>query len=370
MSLQGDSLKWGFQEDYQDFNARCFGFDSGPTLLTLMSLSGINYQMANLETVSLAELSQIVQLWVPGLDFMARSVQEMLVCYVEAGGHLVMFPHVPELDEHMQPCEVLRSLFSARPIDPRPGTRKGRLTPLSFVKLGDIPEMLVYDYPDTFELPSDAQPVAFDNRTGRPCAYTLQFGQGTATLLGFKPHYAWDAHLHNKRFVNQIVDMANVQRHATADNWELIVTERAGEGYAYIFVVNPVDLSNSARISYTDPVDGKQRQLPELLDRIVLPRQGGLILPIRCPIPGTQVEVMHSTSQLQGWGSETDRVRLTLYGPLGTQGETSLRVPTRPATVSIDGNPPIEQIYSDETRQLLVTYAHSDHSVDLVLNWE
>jgi len=374
VSLQGNSLAWGFQESYRDFNANCFGVDSGPTLMTLMALSGLNYQMVNLETTSLTDLPQIPQLWVPGLDFMARSVQEMLVSYVEGGGHLVMFPHVPELDEHMQPCDVLRSLFLVRPIDPRPGTQTGRLTPLSFVSVGDVQEMLVYDYPDTFELPPDAQPdiqpAAFDTRTRKPCGYTVQLGRGQATLLGFKPRYAWDAHLHNKRFVNQIADMAAVRRHAVADNWELIVTERVGDGYAYVFVVNPVDWSNGARISYTDPLDGELRQLPELLDRVVLPRQGGLILAIRCPVPGTPVEVLHTTSQLQDWESEAGRLSLTLYGPVGTLGETALRVPGRPSTISVDGRPPSHKVYHDGVKRLLITYAHPGRPVELVMSWE
>jgi len=373
VSLQGNSLEWGFQENYRDFNANCFGVDSGPTLMTLMALSGLNYQMVNLVTASLSDLSQIPQLWVPGLDFMARSVQEMLVSYVEAGGHLVMFPHVPELDEHMQPCGVLRSLFPVHPIDPRPGTQAGRLTPISFVRVGDIQEMLVYDYPDTFELPpahhADVQPTAFVARSGAPCGYTVQSGQGQATLLGFKPRYAWDARLDNKRFVNQIADMASVRRHAAADNWELVVTERAGEGYAYVFVVNPVDWHNGGRISYTDPLDGKLRQLPELLDQVVLPRQGGLIWAIHCPIPGTEAEVLHSTSQLQSWESEAGRLSLTLHGTAGTMGETSLRVPSRPSTVSVNGKPPSQEVYRDETKQLLITYAHTDHPARLVIDW-
>jgi beta-galactosidase len=369
VSLQGNSLEWGFQESYRDFNAHCFGVDPGPTLMTLMSLSGLSYQMVNLETVSLADLAQTAQLWVPGLDFMARSVQELLVSYVQDGGHLVMFPHVPNLDEHMRPCDILRSLFSVRPIDRRPGTQAGRLTPLSFVRVGDIQEMLVYDYPDTFELPSGVQPTAFDTRTGKPCAYTVQFGQGQATLLGFKPRYAWDAHLHNKRFVNQIADMASVRRHAMADSWEFVVTERVGEGYAYVFVVNPVDLSHGTRIAYTDPVDGKTRYLPELLDQVVLPRQGGLILAVRCPIPGAQVEVLHSTSQLQSWESGTGRVSLDLYGPAATLGETSLRVAEWPSRVTIDDKPPLQEVHREDTGELLITYAHTDRPVHLVLSW-
>jgi beta-galactosidase len=370
VSLQGNSLDWGFREYYRAFNADCFGVDSGPTLMTLMALSGLNYQMVNLETTSLPELSQIPQLWVPGLDFMARSVQEMLISYVQAGGHLVMFPHIPELDEHMRPCDVLRSLFFVPPIDPRPGTQPGRLTPFCSVIIRDIGEMLVQDYPDTFELPAGVQPLAFDAKSGKPCGYTVQSGRGRATLLGFKPRYAWDAHLVNKRFVNQVADMASVHRHATADTWELVITERVGQGYAYLFVVNPVDLSHGARISYTDPVEGTVRHLPESLDQIVLPRQGGLILAIRCPIPGTQVEVLHTTSQLQNWEVEAGRLSLTLHGPAGTQGETSLQVPGRPSAVSVDGQTPAQEIYRDETKQLLITYAHTDHPVQLIIGWE
>jgi hypothetical protein len=304
------------------------------------------------------------------LDFMACSIQEMLVAYVQAGGHLVMFPHIPELDEHMRPCHVLRSLFFVPPIDPRPGTQPGRLTPFCSVIIRDIGEMLVQDYPDTFELPAGVQPLAFDAKSGKPCGYTVQSGRGRATLLGFKPRYAWDAHLVNKRFVNQVADMASVHRHATADTWEVVITERVGQGYAYLFVVNPVDLSHGARISYTDPVEGTVRHLPESLDQIVLPRQGGLILAIRCPIPGTQVEVLHTTSQLQDWEYEAGRLCLTLHGPARTQGETSLQVPGRPSAVSVDGQTPAQEIYRDETKQLLITYAHTDHPVQLIIGWE
>ncbi len=80
-----------FQEAiYRALDLAGFGIDLGNTAQPLNSLK--KYPLVALSC----------------FEFMSREVQEKLRAYAEQGGFLLLGPKLPELDENMEPCEILK----------------------------------------------------------------------------------------------------------------------------------------------------------------------------------------------------------------------------------------------------------------------
>jgi beta-galactosidase len=334
---QGDLRALGWRDDYRDLLCARIGLamsgasSHGGGLLELVAMAGLNYAMLDLERDTLEEWLSYPQLWVLGLDFMSAPVQRDLVSYVEAGGHLVMLPRVPYLDEDLRPCTVLEALFPARPLAPQPGWPTGhRRMPFHAVALNDGRELGVADYVDTFDLPPRAEALAWEWQSCRPCAYCSAHGRGTATLLGFIPAPAPDGQLEHKRFLNDLANHAHVRRHAACDSLSLHVVERctppgSPDPAGYLFVVNPYAWPARSRLTYTDPLTGAPAFLPRTLKSVDLAGQSALILPLELSIPPLGLTIAYCTSQVQSWEVEGDELRLSLYGPSSAMGELAFR---------------------------------------------
>ena len=285
ISVIGGSLQSGLQDDYRDVFENYFGVyyhtRRGMTLYSLIALTGLTIASVDLEAASLDTLLEHPQLWVLGLDAMDRATQEKLVAYVHSGGHLVVMPRVPHLDEDFYPSSLLAELFPFRPIRAQTGTKLGRLTPHHVVRVPGVCELTVADYVDTFDIGGAVEPLAFEHTSGAPCAYRSVIGRGSATLVGFKLRYWWDARLDHKKFVDYLFAKNEGRRAAYAEGWELSVQSRSVGDGGFLFVSNPQPSARSARVSYIDPVNGQTRTIPSTLDGIDLPGGRRTNRPIR-----------------------------------------------------------------------------------------
>jgi beta-galactosidase len=339
-SYLGNSLDWGLRDDYRDVFLNYFGVyyheRRGPTLYTLLALSGINYGSIDLERATADEMSRWSQIWVPGLDFMSAAVQLKLVDYVKQGGNLVMLPTVPRLDEAFVGCEILDELFPAQPLNARPGTPLGRFTRHTTIDAPGVTAMAVADYVDEFDPPDDAQVIATRTEGSRPCAYRRNIGQGSATLLGFKLSYWWDAQIAHKRFVDHIFRLNGGHRSASAEGWELVVRARLSDHGGFLFVVNPQELRVTAPVSYLDPATGDIHTIPRRLPGVSFARQGGLTLPIGIDLGPSRIE--YSTTQVLSTSVRPGRLGLKLHGQPGTDAELCLSIPFAPTAVRFSGS--------------------------------
>lgn len=358
---QGDARVLGWRDDYRRLLADRFGLAADGEqagnggLLDLMAMSGLSYAMLDLQRDALEEWLAFPQLWVLGLDFMAASVQRELISYVRAGGHLVMLPRVPYLDEHLQPCALLDELFPARPQAPPDGQ-----WPSGAVSLNDGRQLRTAGPVDAFDLPPGAEALAWAWGISRPTAYRTAQGRGTATLLGFMP--AAEGLPEQQRFVNALADQAQVRRHATSEGHMLHVVERATpagspDPAGYLFAINPRPWPVSARLTYTQPRSRRPAHLPRLLKGVECASRSALVLCLETPIPGTPLTIAYATSQVQGWAVDGGRVSLTLYGPPHTMGELALRLaPRADAPAAVRAHP--QRLADDEGELVLFTYPH------------
>lgn len=351
----GDTLDYGFNESVQNAYGQYFSGDMG--LLNLLSMSGVNFDMVDLQSMSVKELLQYKQLWVFALDFMDENVQRKLAEFVKQGGKLVTLPGTPYLNEDMDRVDIMKELFSAKPVNSVRAKKLWRLVPFLAVDAKDIEEMVVPDYIRNFEL-TDETPIAWDSRTGKPCAYRCRFGEGNATLIGFKIQYLPSFHDFHRRFIHHVLNLDGVERSAHAENMDLLVVERRGEGYSYLFVLNPTGLPVNSKVSFTDPSNGKRKTIPKFLDGIELKNRGGIILAINFPIAKAKAVISHTTSMIQKVEKKADSFALTLYGQEGTRGETAIRLLQKPSSVEVEEGTKIEEKWIEAEKRLYITYRH------------
>jgi beta-galactosidase len=359
-SYSGSGLDYGLRDDYYDVLQNYFGVyyheRRGPNLYALLGLTGINFDCASLETATVDRLLQTSQLWVLGLDFMARDVQERLAEYVRRGGNLVILPRIPELDESLRPCTILSDLVGAKRLSNRKGTKFGRMTPYHHLRTDSTEDLVIRDYVDMFDVPDDARVLAVDPATERPAAFRRQLGQGSVTMVGFKLHYAWDARLDHKAFVDTIFRLNGGRRVASAEGWELVVRERADEDRAFLFVVNPQPTPRTARVTFRDPRTAEDMTIPRVTDGIALPDQGALILSVHRAV-ADGVELLYSTSQIQAIARVGRGVRIDVYGHPRTTGEAAFVGLPQDAEIAAHG---VGLAISRSDGLAIVTYEHGD----------
>ncbi|MGC8878927.1 MAG: beta-galactosidase [Anaerolineae bacterium] len=328
---QGNTLDWGFRDDYRSLFDECFNYfickPKGDDLFTLLTLSGISFRMFDLERAALEELLSFKQLWVLGLDFMARDVQEKLRRYVLQGGCLVLFPRVPTLDASMQPCDVLQELVGCVPLERLPSARRPFEHPrFGTINFGQRYGMMVHDYVDLFDAPSDARVIAMESKSGKTCAFARRVGKGQVLLIGFKLKYVWDAHLDHKAFVHTILGMGGVERCACAETDELIVKECVAGAQGFLTVVNPVNVVNTSAIFYTDPATRRRMRLPHLRRELTYMRQGGTIMLLGYELPTLGGTLAYCTAEIIRCEHLRDGVELIIREEKSPYAELAARV--------------------------------------------
>jgi beta-galactosidase len=347
--------KLGFVERLQNLFQEYFMEDRG--LLNLLLMSGATFDTVDLETVPIGNLLQYKQLWVYAFDFMDEGTQKKLVKYVASGGNLVVLPSSPYLNEYMEKTDIMKTLFPAKLLNNVKAEDTERLVPYLTVNAEGIEEMVVKDYIREFEL-TDETPIAWNSKTGKPCAYRRKFDKGNATLVGFKIQYLPSFHDFHRRFIKRLFSLDDVKMAVNSENTDLLVAERKGSDYSYIFVLNPTGLPVKSKISFTDSSDHKRKTIPKLLDGIELKRRGGLILAVNFPIGKARATVSYTTSIIQEIEEEAASFTLTLRGQEGTHGETAMDLPCKPKSILVVGGKKTMEEWVGAQKRVYVTYEH------------
>jgi beta-galactosidase len=349
------SLEQGFEESLQSLHQEYFLGERG--FLTLLSMSGVGYDMVALETTPIEDLLLYRQLWVYAFDFMGEKTQKKLVEYVDRGGNLVLLPGTPYLDENMDETDAMKQLYPAKLLSRVKANRHERLVPYLAVDAEGIEEMVVKDYIRNFEL-TDETPIAWDSKTNKPCAYRHKFGKGNATLIGFKIQYLASFHDFHRRFIQHVLNLDGVKRSTQAENMDMLAVERKGKGYSYLFVLNPVGLPIKSKVTFKDESERKEKTIPRFLDGIELKNRGGLILAINLPITKAKATVSYTTSMIQEVEENTSSFALTLYGQRDTPGETAIVLRHKPRSIRVEDGTKIEEKWIEAEKRLYVTYEH------------
>lgn len=289
---------WGHQ---MLANMGDMGLADANSLGALMTLSSVSFRCLDLAREdSLHERSGIDQLWVPALEYMPSLIQQRLERYADAGGHLVILPIVPTLDERARPCLTLWEAVFGRDGGAPEGIAGygGGWEAFGLVN-GRAGESLVAPGAvSALAVPAGAEVVAVRAQDGVPCGFTRRYGRGRITFLGFRLQYSPAADPAQHGFVTSLVEETCGARRASASDVPLVAMECAGSLLGTLCVVNPVDIPASAQLSFADPRSPTiRRPLPAVMDGFRMEGRGGRLLPLAVEL-GAGRTVRHATWEL------------------------------------------------------------------------
>jgi hypothetical protein len=161
-------------------------------LCNLMALSNISFKVVNLEEPENENTGTLV---VPTPSFMPRSVQQALLDYASAGGHLILLGRLPQRDEHLEPCNLLAQALevaSVELIERQRGWEEPHRVELFGVT------MPVYGAIETFS----SAPYPLANCNGLCCGFSRPLGTGKVTVIGFALSYFMDVH---KELIRELI---------------------------------------------------------------------------------------------------------------------------------------------------------------------
>ncbi|HUY85931.1 MAG TPA: beta-galactosidase, partial [Acidimicrobiales bacterium] len=324
---------WGHQVA---FNMGDMGLSDSNGITSLFSLGSISFGCVDLASgSSWLQDSRISQLWVGALEFMPTSIQENLRTFAERGGHLVVLPVIPTLDEFGQPCEILAEAIYGDTYDNEVHKMigyGGGWDDLSVVNAQGGVSMVAPGKLSHVNPPGGAQVIARDTFSDEPCAFTAPCGAGKISVLGFRLQYSPGADPAQHRFASWLVEEGGTKRAASSSDPPLVAMELAGESGGVLCVLNPVEIPVSAKITYTPPNDrSTRRELPVLLERIEMFSKGGRLLPLdlklsdKCSIAYSTWELAEHPSRIaQSEGNDRNRFIVELIVPNHPNGISAL----------------------------------------------
>ncbi len=194
-------------------------------LLRGLQTLNFNYDIRDLENNSVENILNYKQLWVVTTEFMDAETQKFLVSYVKNGGHLVMYPAVPTLDNYLNPCTILRDELT-----------------LQFTKSTSPNKVNAFGIEDAFTIFRDKQifdatekEIVAITEKGETCGVNKKLGNGMITVLGFAFGYTSDEHLH---IFEKIVSLNKIKREVKVSDSDIQFVIRKGKKYSYLFLLN------------------------------------------------------------------------------------------------------------------------------------
>jgi beta-galactosidase len=184
-----------------------------------------NYDVRDLELTDAETLTKYRQLWVVTTDFMDSGTQERLVSFVKLGGHLVIYPAIPLLDEYLNPCTVLCDGLGVR-VRMSPGPNK--------VDAFGIEDVYSHTKDKQVFEDSGGEVVAV-TKLGETCGIRKSVGNGKVTALGFAFGYTTDENL---LLIEKILALDRIRRELKVSDPEIQFVVRRGKKHSYIFLLN------------------------------------------------------------------------------------------------------------------------------------
>lgn len=194
-------------------------------LLRGLQTLNFNYDIQDLENISLESLLTYNQLWVTTTEFMDADTQSLLAAYVKNGGHLIIYPAIPTLDLYLNKCTILKDELSIKL------SISSSRNKIEVFGIKDL--FTVFRDKQIFE--SHKNEIVATTENGETCGIRKKVGYGTVTILGFVFGYTSDEHLH---LYEKIVLLDKIKRQIKVSDPDIQFVIRKGKKYSYIFLLN------------------------------------------------------------------------------------------------------------------------------------
>jgi beta-galactosidase len=193
----------------------------------MRGLQTLNYQydVKDIQTTGVESLLAYTQLWMVSAEYMDAGTQRILAAYVKKGGHLILYPAVPVLDEYLNPCTILKDEL-----------RIQFTASMSSHKVDAFGIEDVYTFFEKKQIFTNGDGVIVaTTKNGEVCGMRRSIGMGTITTLGIAFGYSADEHL---QLVDAIVSGDRITRELTVSDPDVQFVVRHGKKSTYIFLMN------------------------------------------------------------------------------------------------------------------------------------
>jgi len=282
-------------------------------LLKVLQVLNIDYDMADLSQANADKLRRYRQVWAFSTDEMNARDQQVMVDYSRAGGHLVIFPCLPDREMSQKPCTILRDVISIKPTG-----REVIDSPL--IDIFDLKDIKCANPQITYseESLSGAEIIARTIK-GTPCGFTKVLERGVVTHLG--TWMGFDTEGHKPAYEALLRQSGAKLRQAVATNENITVRERfTGESSALLFIGNYYNEEQTGRVTYTHPVTGEAINIPYTGDELTWPALYGVLTPV-CMEVAEGINILHSTSDILSIIEKDGILEITLFGDRDLHGE-------------------------------------------------
>ncbi len=205
----------------------------------LRGLFLLNYTAGavDLEAVEEIDPTERPILWVFSGPFMPAGVQKKLVRYMESGGRLVLFPSLPEREEHGRECAIIRD---------RLNVEKGKERDRSMARIFGL-EINAF-YTESYRELSGLSPFGFDEE-GSACAFYGSVGQGEIVMLGCGIELEREYKL---EVLRRLCEHLGIERNVEIKGEFVDAWLRKGEGVDFLFLNNYDDYDKTITVKAGD----------------------------------------------------------------------------------------------------------------------
>ncbi|HRZ87793.1 MAG TPA: Beta-galactosidase C-terminal domain, partial [bacterium] len=280
-----------------------------------------DFDIHDLEKVSVEKLLRYRLLCVVSLEYMDPKTQHLLRDYVSGGGTLFIMPTAPVYDLQLRPCTILRDALKVK----ETGSLKPSAPKIHFMGLEDLfafTRINIYDE-------SAGKVIARSFDDNRPCGLEIRHGKGKAVLLGSGFTNCIKEH---RLAYEKIFGMSLEGKNAYADDEDIRVVERFGEGYAYLFVMNYHAKASKTKIHYRDPITKERRKLP-IDGTMNIPPMTAYMLPVMMPLPQGAGKIVSSTAEVYGAHVKGRDIHLDIKGNPHRDIEMVIEIERKPKKV-------------------------------------
>jgi beta-galactosidase len=194
-------------------------------LLRGLQTLNFNYDIKDLENVSVEALLKYKQLWVTTTEFMDPVTQSLLATFVKQGGHLIIYPVTPTLDLYLNPCNVMKDELNIE------FNRSLSSNKVEAFGIKDI--FTVFKEKQIFK--STKADIVAKNDSGETCGIRKKIGKGFIIILGFAFSYTTDEHL---SLYEKILSLDKIKRQAKVSDPDIQYVIRKSKKYSYMFLMN------------------------------------------------------------------------------------------------------------------------------------
>ncbi len=210
-------------------------------VLTTAMLASISPEFCDLSKADF--MNDQTPLIVVSSSAMSADKQQNIVNYLKQGGKVLLLPIVPEFDNDLNPCTILRDFIG----DVKMGNSNSTVNRATFGAIQNVRKKNIFVFE---KMPKGAEVLGIEENSGKPIACKFKTeGNGTMIIAGIN----WLAsHNEQNQMLLYLLSRLDYKQMVTCDNMNIWHTLRSDGNQQMMFLMNLYTAPQSANIEYVD----------------------------------------------------------------------------------------------------------------------